>query len=139
MQVKLRDVSREGVVFERTIMPCDIALTEDFVDQEKPLAISGRLQLVDDFILASLDINFTLATTCARCLEPLVRNFCKVCEFEIEFKQGDEAVDLSPYIREEIFMGYEPRVLCKEDCKGICPSCGAYLNKEKCECPKENE
>jgi uncharacterized protein len=139
MQVKLRDVTREGVLFDRTLMPRDIDLSEDFVDQEKPVVISGRLQLVDGFVLANLEVSYTLDTVCARCLEALSRSFSKVCEFEIEYKPGDEAVDLGSYIREEVFIGYEPRVLCKEDCKGICPSCGAYLNEEQCECSKENQ
>jgi uncharacterized protein len=138
MLVKLRDISREGVPFERTVMPHEIGLSEDFVDQEKPVVISGRLQLVDGFVLANLEVSYTLDTVCARCLEMLSRGFSKMCEFEIEYKQGDDSVDLGAYIREEVFIGYEPRVLCKEECKGICPSCGAYLNEEKCKCSKEN-
>lgn len=139
MRIKLRDISREGVLFNRTLIAKDLELDEDFVDQEKPVVISGSLHLVDGFVLANLDVRYILNTVCARCLEPLSRNFSRRCECEIEYKQGDDSVDLIPYVREEILMGYESRVLCKEDCKGICPSCGAYLNEEECECPKENQ
>ena len=139
MYVKLRDILREGVPFEKTVMPHDIDLSEDFVDQKKPLVLSGRLQLADGFVLAHLEISYTLNTVCARCVEAVSRRFVKACEFEVEYKSGDDSVDLGPYIREEIYIGYEPRVLCKEDCKGICPECGAYLNKEKCRCRKEHK
>jgi len=30
------------------------------------------------------------------------------------------------------------RILCREDCKGLCPGCGANLNIEPCRCEKEH-
>ena len=34
----------------------------------------------------------------------------------------------------EILMNWPMQVLCKEDCKGLCPSCGANLNLTTCDC-----
>ncbi len=47
-------------------------------------------------------------------------------------------IDLMPAIIGSLTMQMPMKTLCKEDCKGLCPSCGADLNKiEKCPCPSE--
>ena len=40
-------------------------------------------------------------------------------------------------ITDEILMRWPIRVLCREDCKGICSQCGANLNYTQCGCEKE--
>jgi len=43
-------------------------------------------------------------------------------------------VDLNPYIEENLILSIPMKMLCREDCKGICPGCGADLNHEVCRC-----
>jgi len=43
-------------------------------------------------------------------------------------------LDLRPAIREEWLLAVPPLVVCKEDCKGLCPHCGADLNAGACSC-----
>ncbi len=43
-------------------------------------------------------------------------------------------IDLDPYLREIILLNHPVKMLCREDCKGICPECGADLNHEACRC-----
>ena len=43
-------------------------------------------------------------------------------------------VDLRPAIREEWVLAVPAFVLCRDDCKGLCPTCGADLNDETCTC-----
>lgn len=45
------------------------------------------------------------------------------------------AVDLRPVIREQWLLNVPSFALCREDCKGLCPTCGAELNAESCGCP----
>lgn len=47
--------------------------------------------------------------------------------------QEDE-IDLGPYIWEELVFAQPSRFICKEDCKGMCPGCGANLNTGVCTC-----
>ena len=42
--------------------------------------------------------------------------------------------DLAPFFREEIALAVPVQILCKEDCRGLCPSCGANLNLAPCNC-----
>jgi uncharacterized protein len=43
-------------------------------------------------------------------------------------------LDLSPMLREQIALFIPDRALCGEDCRGLCPSCGADLNDAACGC-----
>jgi len=45
-----------------------------------------------------------------------------------------EVLDLEAIIREQIILLVPLKPLCREDCQGICPRCGAVLNLEACTC-----
>ncbi|RKY90006.1 hypothetical protein DRQ09_00060 [candidate division KSB1 bacterium] len=49
----------------------------------------------------------------------------------------EDEVDLSKDIRDEILLTLPIKLLCDEDCKGICAGCGADLNVEECRCRKD--
>ena len=97
-------------------------------------------------------------TQCARCLKPLRRTLKIQIDRECSLKQIDdpasyhpdegpditpvpilsgEIVDLSELIREAIVINAPVRELCSEDCKGICPRCGANLNEGECQCEED--
>jgi len=46
----------------------------------------------------------------------------------------DETIDLDDLVREQIELALPMSRLCKEDCKGLCPECGANLNETDCRC-----
>lgn len=45
-----------------------------------------------------------------------------------------DSVDLEELVREQILLALPSRRLCREDCKGLCPDCGADLNAGHCSC-----
>ena len=47
---------------------------------------------------------------------------------------SDEFADLTEELRECIILCFPSNPLCSEDCKGLCPHCGADLNKGPCAC-----
>jgi uncharacterized protein len=49
----------------------------------------------------------------------------------------DETLDLGDVLREQIFLGLPMARVCREDCRGLCRSCGANRNTTPCECPPE--
>lgn len=95
---------------------------------------------------------FTLITACSRCLERvklrLTPWFHLVLTPKVEFGddsdfeacldyatyEGDE-IELDDYLREVLAMELPYRVLCRDDCKGLCPGCGANMNSGGCSCP----
>ena len=57
-------------------------------------------------------------------------------EDEIVLLEDDE-VDLDALTTTAFVLAMESKNLCSEDCKGICPGCGADLNVEPCRCKPE--
>jgi uncharacterized protein len=58
-------------------------------------------------------------------------------ELTYEFFDG-EVIEIDQLIAEQIFLALPVKVLCSEDCKGICPNCGANLNEEACQCKADS-
>ena len=52
---------------------------------------------------------------------------------------GARELDLRPAIREEWLLAQPRYLLCREDCKGLCPRCGADLNEGSCDCPPQTD
>jgi len=47
---------------------------------------------------------------------------------------ADDILDLEPLARDAVLLELPLAPLCKEDCLGLCPQCGANLNLETCSC-----
>jgi uncharacterized protein len=45
-----------------------------------------------------------------------------------------EALDVDEIVKEQILLAVPTRMLCREDCKGICPQCGVDKNTGECNC-----
>jgi uncharacterized protein len=54
-------------------------------------------------------------------------------EMGLSFYSGEE-IDLTPFVREQVLLALPTRPLCGEDCRGLCPGCGAELNEDSCRC-----
>ncbi|MBM3289659.1 MAG: DUF177 domain-containing protein, partial [Candidatus Hydrogenedentes bacterium] len=48
-------------------------------------------------------------------------------------------IDLLPTVWEEVVLAMPAKVLCKDECAGMCPRCGANLNRETCGCGAAND
>ena len=78
-----------------------------------------------------------LVSECAVCLDETKYLLAKndIC-IHVENIPMDGFYDLTDDIRENLLLSMPMRIKCKEDCKGLCFSCGANLNREKCSCKK---
>jgi uncharacterized protein len=53
---------------------------------------------------------------------------------------GDDAhIDLAPLVRENMLISRPIRILCRPDCKGLCPTCGQNWNEGPCACQTERD
>ncbi len=89
--------------------------------QGNALLVTGRL--------------WTLATLrCGRCLRPFEQQV-EVDQFVVHHElTGEEFVDLTPQMREDIILELPQRALCSDRCRGLCPYCGVDRNREDCQC-----
>jgi len=98
-------------------------------------------------------VTTTLELACSRCLEPfqlpvdstfdvrfLPQSENTGEEREIEEDDlsdayyRDEAIDLGQLMEEQFYLALPMKPLCREECKGLCPSCGINLNEATCSC-----
>lgn len=109
----------------------------------------------ESLVEGTLRIEGEYKTACARCLKELTlpvetENTCAVvlksegedAESESVSENGvlfapDGKLDAADAADALFFMLLPAKHLCREDCKGLCPGCGADLNFEKCTCPKK--
>ena len=91
--------------------------------------------------------NATVATACDRCLADLELDmdldetyylFPENTPDVDYFYSGDE-IELDDFVRETLVMNMPGKVLCSEDCKGLCSKCGADLNLGDCGCDRSGE
>jgi uncharacterized protein len=50
-----------------------------------------------------------------------------------------DRLDLGDAMREQLFLSLPLKLLCREDCRGLCPTCGKNLNAGDCGCPPAQE
>ncbi len=53
--------------------------------------------------------------------------------------RDNDKLDISKIVRDYSYLAIPMKKLCREDCKGLCPHCGANLNYEKCTCETETD
>ena len=95
------------------------------------------------------DTDVVLEIPCDRCLEPVrvpfQLKFIKNVDLqESDNMQSDEFdeknyidgynLDVDKLLYNEILIGWPMKILCSEDCKGICNVCGQSLNEGTCDC-----
>lgn len=85
---------------------------------------------------------------CDRCLDavstkielPFDQIFFKdSSDDEDAYVYTDSRLDLTKAICDEIALSLPSSILCKEDCKGLCPKCGIKLNEQQCDCDTSRE
>jgi uncharacterized protein len=127
---------------------------------ERPVEVDLEIHKRPDHIRVTGKIQAALQIACHRCLEiyslPLEQQVdaflvkterkeaseedleLEAEELEYEFFDG-EVIDIDFLVAEQIFLVLPLKALCAEECKGICPRCGANLNVEVCSCPKKEQ
>lgn len=115
----------------------------------EPIHVSGRLSAAGEGrYYFSGRFEGVVDTECRRCLAD-VRAPVAEDVYLLFAESGDEEaddsdvymldprtaeVDLRPAIREQWLLSVPAFALCREDCKGLCPECGADLNQGPCDC-----
>ncbi len=122
--------------------------------QVEPLDVRATAELVDDQIRIYGTFHTRLEMVCARCLEIVVEEVSKnfdlfyrpmnsvsreeefrlnLDDTEIAFFEGD-GLFLADVLAEQVNLSLPMKVICRSDCRGLCPHCGVNLNQEECRC-----
>jgi len=74
--------------------------------------------------------------TCSRCLGKFEQEVSQDFSLSYAVLPDRDYLEIDKDLREEMLLNFPMKVLCKPDCRGICPGCGVNLNFQKCKCKK---
>ncbi|MEN8192576.1 MAG: DUF177 domain-containing protein [Bacteroidota bacterium] len=127
----------------------DLDLDDRFVGE---LKLNCKMDKSHHQIIIDCDLNFNTNLTCDRCITDFEKiysdHFQNIYFISFE-KDSDEKteqpgiyylshhedkIDLSNDVNEIIKLSLPMKVLCNDECKGLCPNCGKNLNENECNC-----
>ncbi len=118
-----------------------------------PVSFSGTYMLVDETVIVRGVAHAKIESPCARCLEPaltvidvqveeaFVREHEKAQKIltaqDDQYIYSGHELELDEAVRTALLLELPSKILCKKECKGLCPQCGVNLNVIECSCQKE--
>ena len=130
MKIKISDIPEEGFTVSEEVDVGGMGLDTQVLRFPRPLRITATFQRERETVLAAVRVSGEMEQTCGRCLEPYAGAYDN--EFHLDYEvREDPWLDITDDVRQEILLSYPVRLLCKEDCQGLCPQCGANLNEGK--------
>jgi uncharacterized protein len=148
LQVDVRELRHGSVPIEGELAAGDPIFEGLQVPLEGPLTVGGVLERAGAsgfYWHGRLDGQ--VRSTCRRCLEEFITPVSEAVEVVFSTDpdlQEDPSVyplseplthvDVRPAVREELVLAVDAYPLCREDCRGLCPRCGADLNRGACDC-----
>lgn len=123
--------------------PAELGIEVLAVPEAAPVELDLRLEAVMDGVLVTGEASAELVGECVRCLaeirEPITVDFQELFVYDDsrDLREGDEddetsvlqddLLDLEDILRDAVVLALPFQPLCREDCPGLCPDCGARL------------
>ena len=104
---------------------------DDLLRTVEKIVLDGEAFAQLSTLYLALHVTATIRQPCRRCLTPVTQTVELDEEFEVPIPPGVEEVDLWPDVVRLVLSAHDPNVVCREDCRGLCPFCGADLNRER--------
>jgi DUF177 domain-containing protein len=118
-----------------------------------PARVDAEIHRILETVTLNILVETALDMECGRCLEPFtlpVRSDFRytlvpsrdqeeqkeeLADEDVSFSYyQDDLIDLNALVYEQILFQVPMKPLCAEDCRGLCPQCGASLNTTICQC-----
>ena len=130
----------------------DAVLPPDDVSFTAPIRVKGFVTDNAGYMNLSAAAEIDYMSRCARCLEDIFGTFTLTFNRTVassgtlQNEANDEYVvvkngklDIDRELVEDLLLEFPSKLLCKEECAGLCPKCGKSLNFGSCDCPKKKE
>ncbi|MCK8058071.1 MULTISPECIES: DUF177 domain-containing protein [unclassified Fusibacter] len=149
MQLDLFDLKqnrKKEISFEETLTFAKDMLIGHNVDSVEPFAVAGKVCFLDNKLYIHFHYEGMVHFVCDRCLSVFAyalknevsRELSELDEFDVDWLViRDGKIDLTEALTDDILINLPIQLLCSENCEGLCPTCGANLNVESCECDNE--
>ena len=162
LQVSISKIPNEGLDIDEVVNGEVLAIDPEELSTGKDGRFKAHVERSDDLSLhVRGHLSLKTSGPCARCLADTPLNVDQELDLfflpeskamaehddeegaelqdrdlVVTFYKGD-ILDLGGVVREQILLAQPMKRLCREDCKGVCPNCGADRNLTNCGCPKE--
>jgi len=149
MKIDITDIAgREGAYKEVSmdINPMNLEHEILGIVLTNNIHVNCKLTYMNGYILIGGSVNGTYETSCSRCLKDIngTYNIDVNEKFTLEGEQLDDEsyiykghfIDLTSPLIDNILLNFPTTMVCKKDCKGLCPICGTDLNISECSCEK---
>ena len=155
LSVELRSLDGQAVAFDGSLEPDDAVWREGDARPSSPVTVRGRLSGAGDGrYYFTGEFEGMAIGECTRCLTqvPVRAGDSIQCLFVSSDEDGldddpdvflldtkSRTIDVRPAVREGWILAVPPFVLCREDCKGLCPTCGVDRNVTACSCASDGD
>lgn len=136
LRIYIDEIPFEGLHLEGEISAEVLELSDgEFIESREPLRYVIDVSLVSGELLVFGSLAIRLSLMCSRCsvmFETEVRE--PAYSFNMPVEKTCEYADLTEDMREAIILAFSSYPVCSSECKGLCITCGANLNKGECSC-----
>jgi uncharacterized protein len=154
MRIELEKLEDGRGSFAQTYQPEELDLVDDRVILNGPVNVTGSVRRSGAEVIVNGSLSSLVSVECDRCLKtvglPISAKFsvdyitgrdyessqaAELTADDLDVSVFDgEAIDVDELVKEQILLSVPDHALCREDCKGICSTCGADLNAGACNC-----
>ncbi len=154
VRIELDKLEGRSARFSHQYEPQELVLDDDHSRLTEPPHVAGKVDRSGHEVRLSGTIRTRAEVDCDRCLKavsvPVETSFAVTYVPATDYAEGDtaelqaedlnvsvfenETIDVDELVREQVFLALPTRALCTEECKGLCPVCGADRNTNPCEC-----
>ena len=114
---------------------------------KSPVTVAANAFNRASLVTLTLDCSFDYQRSCDRCSDEVKRNIKQTFTHKLAQTLVDEGnddyietpdftIELDEVVISDILLSLPQKYLCSDDCKGLCPKCGANLNQGDCGCDK---
>ncbi len=145
LQLKqLFDIDGEVKNLDFSINPEDLSYLSVLKSFSSPIAIKGKVENRAGVVTLTYISKFSMNLSCDRCLKGFNREY--EYKFEHILIQGantdndeyivckDNTLDLNELAISDLLLQLPTKILCRDDCRGLCYVCGQDLNEGECNC-----
>lgn len=133
LSVNLRHLENRNLVLrgELSLAELDLDIRDEMIRVTQPVGYDIEIEKLDDALLVRGALHVALDCECVRCLKKFKRaldfenwTLHLPLEGEEQVSVDNDCVDLTPFVREDILLGFPQHPLCKPDCVGLKPKTG---------------
>jgi uncharacterized protein len=140
----LKNINSSMEANGKIIVP-SIDYKQEDIPVNTPIEVKALITNTGNHLLIEGKIKTDLTLKCSRCLESF--DYTLENDFEEELSNNDDdddsihfdgdVVDITEIILNNIVLSLPMKVICSEECRGLCPHCGSNINTDKCGCTDE--